>query len=49
MVKLISDIDANQTKRILEVLRDETLLMKGFTMHDLDVIAQVLKILTFKE
>jgi hypothetical protein len=23
--------------------------MKGFTIHDLDVIAQVLKILSFKE
>jgi len=34
MPKIVSDIDANQTKRIFDVLRDETTLFEGLTQAE---------------
>jgi hypothetical protein len=33
-MKLLSDIDAAQVKRIFEILRDETLIFSGMTQEE---------------
>jgi hypothetical protein len=33
-MKLISDLDAAQVKRIFDVLRDETLIFEGMSQED---------------
>jgi hypothetical protein len=47
--KLLSDIDAAQSKRILELISTETNIFKGFAPGDMDEILTVLKIVTFKK
>ena len=48
-MRLTSDIEATQVKKILEILRDETELLSSFTAADLESVSQVLKILSFKD
>lgn len=47
--KLLSDIDAAQSKRILELISTETNIFNGFAPGDMDEILTVLKIVTFKK
>lgn len=49
MPKINSDIDANQIKRIFEVLRDETYLFEGFTAIEVELMSTLFKVLNFQK
>ena len=49
MPRIVSDIDVNQTKRIFEVLRDETTLFEGMTQQEVNLVSGLFKILTFSK
>lgn len=48
-MKLITDIDANQAKRIFEILYDETTLFTGFSSAEVEAMSAVFKFLSFKK
>jgi CRP-like cAMP-binding protein len=47
-MRLISDVDANQIKRIFDVLRDETSIFEGMSQEDVASLQTVFKVLTFR-
>ncbi|CDW84841.1 UNKNOWN [Stylonychia lemnae] len=47
-MRLTNDLDPNQTRKILEVLRDETSIFQGYSHDDVVSLSQVFKVLTFK-
>jgi hypothetical protein len=50
-MKLISDIDATQTKRIFEVLKEEspTNLFEGYTSIEIETLSLLFKMLAFRK
>ena len=48
-MRLAADIDANQAKRIFEILYEDTDLFTGFSTQDVDAMSQVFKFLTFRK
>lgn len=48
-MRLINDVDANQTKRIFEVLREETQIFKGWSLEEVLSLPTVLKVLNYKK
>jgi signal-transduction protein with cAMP-binding, CBS, and nucleotidyltransferase domain len=47
-MRLTSDVDANQIKRIFDVLREETMLFEGLNAEEVAQLQTVFKILTFR-
>ena len=48
-MKLITDIDANQAKRIFDIIYEETTLFKGYTAAEVEAMSTIFKFLTFKK
>jgi len=48
-MRLINDVDQNQTKRIFEVLREETPIFKGLSYEEVQSLTTVFKVLNFKK
>ena len=48
-MRLVTDIDANQTKRIFEVLAEDSDLFVDYTAQEVEQIASVFKLLTFRK
>lgn len=48
-MKLITDIDASQAKRIFDIMYEETDLFKGYTAAEVEAMSTIFKFLTFKK
>ncbi len=48
-MKLISDCDANQAKRIFEILAEDSDIFEGFSSKEIEDFSGVFKLLTFKK
>ena len=48
-MRLVADIDANQAKRIFEIIYEDTDLFQGFSAHEVEAISQVFKFLSFRK
>ena len=48
-MRLVTDIDANQAKRIFEILYEETSLFNGFAASEIEAMSLVFKFLSFKK
>ena len=48
-MRLITDVDASQAKRIFEILYEETHIFSDFSLADIDGMSQVFKFLTFRK
>lgn len=48
-MRLATDIDANQAKRIFEILYEDTDIFQGFSLADIDGMSQVMKFLSFRK
>ena len=44
-MRLGNDLDANQIKKIFEVLREETFIFKGLSLEDVVLLQSVFKVL----
>ena len=49
MARLASDIDLNQTKRMFEILQQETAIFKKYTTQDIEEMLGILKIIQVKK
>jgi hypothetical protein len=49
MPRLASDIDNTQTKRIFDVLKEETTIFEGYSSSDVEQMSSLFKILTFQK
>eukprot|EP00347_Sterkiella_histriomuscorum_P003182 403365276 len=47
-MRLVNDLDANQIRKIFEVLREETHIFKGLSLEEVLSMLNVFKVLTFK-
>jgi CRP-like cAMP-binding protein len=47
-MRLTSDIDANQIKRIFDVLREETVIFEGMSAEEVASLQTVFKVLSFR-
>ena len=48
MARLVSDLDMSQTKKIFEVLANDTRIFKGCNHAEMEEIMSVFKVLDFK-
>jgi hypothetical protein len=48
-MRLITDIDANQAKRIFEILYEETNLFNGFAASEVEAMSLIFKFLSFRK
>ena len=48
-MRLQADIDANQSKRIFEIIYEETQLFAGYSAAEIDAISTVFKFLSFRK
>ena len=48
-MRLISDIDAAQAKRIFDILYEETAIFRGFALSEVEAMSGVFKFLSFKK
>ena len=48
-MRLATDIDASQAKRIFEILYEETSLFHGFSMAEVEAMSTIFKFLSFKK
>lgn len=48
-MRLATDIDASQAKRIFEILYEETNLFLGFSMVEVEAMSTIFKFLSFKK
>ena len=48
-MRLVTDIDASQAKRIFEIIYEETAIFQGFSMAEVEAMSAVFKILSFKK
>jgi len=48
-MKLATDIDAAQAKRIFEVIYEDSEIFKGFSLAEVDAMSTVFKLLSFKK
>lgn len=48
-MRLSTDVDANQAKRIFEVLYEETDIFAGYSMAEVEGMSQIFKFLSFKK
>lgn len=48
-MRLITDLDANQAKRIFEILYEDTTIFQGFAATEVEAISQVFKFLHVKK
>ena len=48
-MRLSTDIDANQAKRIFDVLYEETNLFQGYSAAEVEAMSTVFKFLSFKK
>ena len=47
-MRLLSDVDSGQIKRIFDVLRDETLIFAGMSQEEVSSLQTVFKVISFK-
>ena len=47
MVKLISDYTPEQAKKMLENLKSDTKILDGITDHELELLAEYVKVIMF--
>lgn len=48
-MKLITDIDASQAKRIFDILYDETTIFTGYSQAEVEAMSAIFKFLSFKK
>ena len=47
--RLINDIDANQTKRIFEILLTDSNVFRGYSFSDLEEMLEVLRVVQYRK
>jgi len=47
-MRLLSDVDSGQIKRIFDVLREETLIFSGMSQEEVNSLQTVFKVISFK-
>ena len=48
-MKLVTDVDAAQAKRIFEILYEDSDIFQGFSMAEVDAMSAIFKLLSFKK
>ena len=48
-MKLVTDVDAAQAKRIFEIVYEDTDIFQGYSMAEVDAMSAIFKFLSFKK
>ena len=48
-MKLVTDVDAAQAKRIFEILYEDSDIFQGFSLAEVDAMSAIFKLLSFKK